>query len=195
VRPALHPEALRFAELAHRLTAILMALRPLIAHHFLRHPWVPNAVTVPLWNRLGHLAARFARLAARLAAGRLPPHRIPRATPTARPPEASASRFPSRDRPTGGHCPTRPGWMLAAMGWHVASCRAQLESLLADPAMAELVALAPASAARILRPLCHMLGLPPPCPPPPQTALARAGLSAPPPQALNIAITQHNRHS
>jgi hypothetical protein len=65
--------------------------------------------------------------------------------------------------------------MLHAMGHHVAVYRNLLEQLLAEPAMAELLAASP-GAARIIRPLCHMLGLPPPCKPP-----GRPSQAQPPP--------------
>jgi hypothetical protein len=160
VPPTPLPAAL--AALNDRLAAILMALRPLIAQHFLRHPWVPVAITAPLWNRLGRYAGRFSRLLAAFAAGRV---RAPRARPTPAPDR------PAADKPAGRaprlRLPRAHGWMLHALGHHAALHRAQLEALLAEPAMADLLAAAPA-AGRILRPLCHMLGLPPPCDPPPR---------------------------
>src|SRR5690242_4194426 len=109
-----------------------MALRPLIAHHFLRHPWVPNAITVPLWNRLGRHARRLSRLIAAFAAGRLPASRSPHHRPG--PARHGAVRKPHPP------IPRRHGWMLAAMGWHVAVYRNRLETLLAEPMMAEFLA-------------------------------------------------------
>ncbi len=164
--------------LDHRLTAILMALRPLIAHHFARHPRIPGTVTVPLWNRIGRAARGLSRLIALFAFGRLPaPRRPPAAAAHAgRPAAARPARKPLAP------IPTRRGWMLAALGWHVAGYRAQLETLLDRPEMADLLAAAPA-AGRLLRPICHMLGIthpslrrpPRPRPQPPLRHPARPG--------------------
>ena len=164
-------------ELDRKLTAILMALQPLIAHHFLRHPWVSSAVTFPLCNRIGRYARRLSRLFAAFAAGTLPASRAPRRKPEGPPPAVGKPVSP---------IPRRRGWMLAAMGWHVATQRNWLESLLADPAMAEFLAAAP-GARRMLRPLCHMLDIAAPAlagPPkpkqPPTRAAARPAPAQPP---------------
>ena len=141
-------------ELDHKLGRIFAALQPLIAHHFLRHAWVHFSVTIPLCNRFSRYARRFSRLMAGIAAGRLPAGRSPRARPSVTE-ERPVNRKP---RPA---IPRQRGWMLKAMGYHVALYRNHLQALLAEPAMVELLAVAP-GAGRIIRPLCHMLLLPPP---------------------------------
>ncbi len=75
-----------------------------------------------------------------------------------------AENAPSRARPPSVVPRTR-AWLLKALGWHVAVYRTRLETLLAEPGMLDLVRAAP-SLGRILRPLCRMLHLPQPCPPP-----------------------------
>jgi hypothetical protein len=147
----LTPPPAALAAFDQRLTAILMALRPLIAHHFLRHSWVPNAIAVPLWNRIGRYAARLSRLIALVAANTLPKPCRPRPRPMpAQPAERARKPHPP--------IPRHHGWMLAAMGWHVAGYRNQLETLLAAPEAAGFLAAAP-NAGRLLRPICHMLGI------------------------------------
>ncbi len=111
-------------------------------------------LTLLAWVRLRRLLARFASLVASVEAGRLPAarHRKTPAGPSPRPAFAPALRLP------GGS-----GWLLLlAPALEARLGRAQVESLLGDPALAALLAQAP-QAGRILRPLCHMLaiGLPP----------------------------------
>ena len=149
-------------ELDERLGRIFLALCPLIAHHFLRHPWVHFSVTIPLCNRFARYARRLSVLMARIAAGHLPTPRVRASRRAARPPSPKP-RSP---------IPTQFGWMLKSMGYHVALYRSHLERLLAEPGMADLVAAVP-SAARIIRPLCHMLALPSPCKPPARHARAQ----------------------
>ncbi len=163
--------------LAVRLAMILAGLAALIARAYLRHP-TRAALILPLWKRLTRAARRFTALAARLAAGR--------------PAKPSKPGRPGT-RPTP--FPTRHGWLVHDLRHEAAHFTAQLEALLAEPLAAELLANSPA-AARILRPLCHMLGvtkaaIPPttpkqpparPIPPAPTAALRpEAAPLAPPP--------------
>ncbi len=105
-------------------------------------------------RRLRRLARRFSALAARHAAGRLRP----------------ARRRPVRPRRPGTPRPQRPAapsplprgraWLIRLVP-EAAAGASQLQYLLAEPEMAAFLAAAP-QAGRILRPLCHMLGLRPP---------------------------------
>ncbi len=153
--------------IAARLTIILMALAAVIAHAFLRNPRRVGII-VALWSRITRAARRFARLATRLAAGETP-----------RP-----SRPDGHSGPPPARLPTARGWLVADLKHAGAVYAAQLETLLAEPLAAELLAASPA-AARILRPLCRMLGIAaaqrtgkpakPPTPiPPPPTPIAAA---------------------
>lgn len=134
--------------LGHRLSAILMALQPLIARHLFRHPSIPQHVIAPLHNRITRYAGRLARLIALYDAGRLP---TPRERGRGAQPATARTRQPLP-------IPRRRGWMLAAMGWRVAHLPPLLESLLAMPEAAGFLAASPA-AGRMLRPMCHMLGV------------------------------------
>ena len=129
-------------DLARRLRLILTTLAAIIARRFLREPRLA-ALIVPLWRRLNRATRRFERLMVRLAAGRLlKPHR-------------SGPGGPHRG---AGQLPTGRGWLVAALGPEAAACAMQLQTLLAEPAAAELLALAP-TARRILRPLARMLAI------------------------------------
>ena len=104
-----------------------------------------------LCNRLGRLAGRFDALLARLEAGQ--PAAAPgpaRTRPPRAPPKPDTLRLP-QDR----------GWLFGMLPTMTAALhRIRLEALLADPQTAALLAAAP-EAGRILRPLCHLLGVHP----------------------------------
>ena len=98
------------------------------------------------WNRISRLSARFLALVAAFRAGRLRP---PRA---GGPRKGNAAKKPFR-------FPSKFGWMLR-FGSEVCCSRSQLEHWLAtNEEAAAFIAAAPRQAGRILRPLCHMLGI------------------------------------
>ena len=102
-------------------------------------------------ERIKGINQRFARLAARVAAGRYMPRRralAPRRTPAT----------PSQRRT---ELPQSVGWLLKLVPEAVAY-RAQLEHLFRAPEMAALMQAAPAPLRRPLRSLCRMLGVTPP---------------------------------
>ena len=135
------PVAVFAADFSRRFGFILTALAALIARRFLREPRLVTLI-VPLWNRLTRAACRCERLMARVATGRLPrPSRPGRSSPHLR-----------------TALPRGRGWLVRTLGWEAAGCASQLESLLAEPAAAELLALAP-STGRIIRPIAHLLGI------------------------------------
>jgi hypothetical protein len=139
--PLLAPVQAFAPDFARRLGLILAGLAALIARRFLREPRLA-ALIIPLWTRLNRAARRFARLMAGLAAGRLPPPRRPHPGGP-----RGARVFP------GGRL-----WLVRALGHEAAGYLAQLESLLAEPAAAGLLAEVPA-ARRIVFPLGRLLGL------------------------------------
>jgi hypothetical protein len=100
-------------------------------------------------DRIRDINQRFARLAARLRDG----HSVPRHGFR----RSSSDRKPRRHNPL----PHTFGWLLPLVPDAVQS-RGQLEHTLQTPEMVALIAEAPASMARILRPLCWMLHLTPP---------------------------------
>ncbi|MBV9655209.1 MAG: hypothetical protein JOZ42_11670, partial [Acetobacteraceae bacterium] len=112
------------------------------------------------WNRLKRLVARFSALVAAVEAGRFcSARRAPAAErqPPALPPE---SQVRCEAQALNAPAPKAYGWLLAlAPELNTRIGRAQIETLLADPALAALLAQAP-QAGRILRPLCHMLRIP-----------------------------------
>ncbi len=122
-----------------RFETFIEALCAHIAAAGLKHG-VAGPVIVLIWQRLRRLAARFARLAA-----------IPaRRRKTARAGSAGP-RSP---------LPRRFAWLTRLIPG-TASVAAQFRAMLETPELAALVAATP-QAGRILRPLCHTLGIRPP---------------------------------
>ncbi|MGC8468657.1 MAG: hypothetical protein ACP5NI_02005, partial [Acetobacteraceae bacterium] len=149
---------------AERFAALVEGFRRAIAAHAAKN--VPLQTVLRLvFYRLGHLATRFARLAARIPAGAPPRPHVSRANPARA--QAAPRRIP-QTRPANrwSHLPRRPGWLLGFVPPMVYPARSQLEYLLADPEMAALLAASP-GLRRTIRPLCRMLGLAPPASPEP----------------------------
>jgi hypothetical protein len=157
-------------QIGRAVAAILTAMAALIAHALLRDP--RHVARIPaLWGHINRARDQFTRLMARLAAG-TPPARLRRTRAASRP----AARSPT---PTPTILPTSRAWLLDAIGWRVAGHRSQLEHLFGRPETAAIVAQCP-QAARILRPILHMLGarlacLAPPGRPPRPRRARRAG--------------------
>ena len=139
------------SELARRFGLIMAGLAALVAARFLRMP-AYAAMIVPLWHQLQRAARRFERAVTRpLAKPRVSVRKAAAAdaVPAERTPRPVQARLP------GGH-----GWLVRVLGWEAAGYMSQLDALLAEPAMQMLLA-ERANAARILRPVCRILGLGP----------------------------------
>ncbi len=138
--PAASPAlADRFAHLVEGLRRVLAARGA--------GTWLAVPLMLLLWSRLRRTAERFARLAAKVHAGTLPPPR-------------RRLRSPRPARPQTLRLPRGFAWLVRRLP-QAAAAASQLQHLLADPAMADLLAAAP-QAGRLLRPLCRMLGVRPP---------------------------------
>ena len=161
----MHAQPLPTPTLAPRLGVILRNLAALIARGFLRDPRRVVFI-IPLWRHLTRAAFRLETLLARLAAGPLPPPR------------------PRTPHPGGPHrkpgFPTGRAWLIRALGAEAAACASQLQSLLAEPEAAAL--LANPAARRTLAPIRRMLGLVPPRPRPRRVSTP----AAPPPRPAPI---------
>ena len=130
--------------LATLLTAILSGLRAALAPHVNHHtPRTP--IFLIAYNRIGRAVRRFQNLFDRWQANTLP---------TPRPARAARATEP-RQKP---YFPAGRAWLAGTTDHHVRGYASQLQHLLAHPDMAEFLAAAP-QAGRILRPLCHMLGV------------------------------------
>ena len=131
--------------LAERLEGILASIARLIFGRV----FFLGDLAARLHNRVGSVRRRLAALLAHLAAGTLPRQRAPRPGQSGGPPIPYVSR--------------RSTWVITTFGHHAAGYASQLQFLLNDPAtLATLAAAPPAaqkSASRILRPLCHILGV------------------------------------
>ena len=131
--------------LAARFGLIMGGLMALIAKSFLRRPKLMG-LTVVLWNWLSRKRQRFARMLGqpvRAAAAA-------RGAPGNRP--AAPARVP------GGVLPRGRGWLVKELGWEAVAYTSQLTALLDEPAMQAALAAMP-GLARVLRPLCRMLGV------------------------------------
>ena len=144
------------------LTAILTGMRTALAPHVDRDP-ARTPVLLLAWTRIGRAAARLQSLFARWKANTLP---------APRPSRAGQPRQP-RPKP---YFPAGRAWLAGQTDHHVRGRASQLQHLLAHPDMPAFLAAAP-QAGRILRPLCHMLGITmpailhlPPAPPSPKPA-------------------------
>ena len=147
--------------LAPGIGVILRNLAALIARRFLRHP-LHAALAIPLWQHLTRAALRLDRLLAHLAAGPIAPPR----------PRASNHSGPRHRSPF----PTTSAWLIRALGAEAAAYAAQLDSLLADPAAADL--LGSTAVRRTLAPIRRMLGI---APARPRRPAAAAGSRQPAP--------------
>ena len=169
---ALPPELRAAAPaLAGRLGTILRDLSALIARAFLRNP-ARVGLTILLCNRLNRAVRRFDHLMARIAAGIVlrPPRPDPRI--------GTRSRTSVAPRPLAP--PSAPGWLVADLRHEAMGYASQLNHLLSEPETAALLAQCP-QAVRLLRPVCHMLGLVHPVLPPGHRARKPPAVPAPEP--------------
>ncbi|MHB1301847.1 MAG: hypothetical protein ACYCZB_00015 [Acidiphilium sp.] len=117
-----------------------------------------NAITILLWNRLSRTILRFTALV-RDARNNVPP---PPIRPGRSRPALQHPVQPPQSRPPTLALPRRFGWLFAPVP-DAAALGSQLAHLLIDP---ELIAMIEADYrfGRLLRPLCHTLGIClPPC--------------------------------
>jgi hypothetical protein len=125
-------------DIAHRVSLILANLATLVAARVHRHPLFEPLGNL-VWTGITRASRRFNRLMTLLAANRLPKPRPPRPHR----PKPDAAPAVARARLPTGHL-----WLIRAIPYEAAALASQLNYLLA----------ACPAAARILRPLCHMLG-------------------------------------
>ena len=115
-----------------------------------------TALLVLVWGRVGRMVTRFDTLFARWRANTSPNRTLPK-------PRRSRAGAPSAPR-AKLNIPNGRAWLVVVMGYEAAGRACQLQHLLARPDLAEFLLAAP-QAGRILRPLCHMLGIDPPLQP------------------------------
>ena len=164
---------------AERFACLIAALCEAVAARIDRpaRPGLAGPLILLIWTRLKRMAGRITRLAARVAAGPLPP-------PRRRPARPCRTVSPQCHR-----LPRRFAWLVRVVP-AAAFGAGQLQALLAEPEMQTLIATAP-QIGRTLRPLCRMLGvrLPPilqkprPLPTMPRRAEAGRRPAAEPPRA------------
>ena len=132
------------SDFAYRLAIILAGLAALIVRRFARDRFHEPLIR-PLYAQITHAARRLGSVFARLAAG-LPSR-----------PRAAKPHSGPHSKPV---LPTRPAWLIRALGSEAAGYASQLKFLLAEPAAADALANSVA-ARRILAPISRMLGLAP----------------------------------
>ena len=148
---------------AERLAAMLLRLIVAVDGPSMYGPF-PRPLALLIMVRIRTINVRFRRLAARILAGTYAP----------RPAAPRRQAAPRQRRPNT--LPRTFGWLSKLLP-DMAPYRGYLLDLLADPAMAALVAAAPGPARRPLRSLCRMLGVAPP----PLLAIPRPPPAAPKP--------------
>ncbi len=165
---ALPPDARSRAEqAAFHLGLILTGLCALIAARFRILPSV--ALANRLNNFVNRTRQRLLALLALIAQGRMPRASAPRPG-RVRPPEAPRTTL---------RLPRRHGWLILAVPNEAVAYASQLETLLAQPGMADLIASHP-TAARILAPLRRLLTIPEPPPRPKSRPKSRPARPTPP---------------
>ncbi len=106
---------------------------------------------IGIWDRLTRILTRFAAILARPIKPRaITPRTIPAHPPAARP-QVQARPFKARRLPTGY------GWLIRRLP-AASPFAEELQRLIGDPQMAALLQANPGMA-RLLRPLCRMLGV------------------------------------
>jgi hypothetical protein len=132
-----------------RFTSILAMLKKTMGNHVVRMD-IYAPLSVLIWARLTRMCQRLERLVTQWRAGTLPKPRPSRAGQP-RPAAAAAAR------PSG--LPRNFAWLLRLTGITAAAAASQLRFLMTDDAeMRAFLADCPRGG-RILRPLCHMLGM------------------------------------
>ena len=163
--------------IATRFREILTGLRAAIGMH-LDKDRSRETLFALVWNHIGRMANRFDALFSKWQAGTLPK------------PRPSRAGQPRKPRDLQPRIPRGRTWLVAQVGYHAAGRASQLQHLFTDPDFANFLQAAP-QAGRILRPLCHMLGIdaPPPLrlPPRPRTATPRT----PRPRSATAAPPMH----
>ena len=124
---------------ATEFAAILRDLLAIIGARFLKNPRLAPLI-LTLWSRLSNAARRMHATMARIAHGR--------------PPRTSGGKNQHTPRPK---LPTGYAWLLRELKHEAAYIRTRLETLIADPETAALLAANPA-AQRLLNPIRHALG-------------------------------------
>ncbi len=130
-------------ELARRFCVILAGLAGLVARRFLRMPHLMR-FTLLLWSRLSRAVPRFVRALDRPG--------------TPRGKRARTGRTARIDQVGVPGLPTGRGWLVRELGWEAAGFTCQMEALLSEPGTQATLLECP-GLARILRPICRMLGV------------------------------------
>jgi len=156
-------------EAARAFTAIIARLIDFLAT-FLRR--IPHRfhIAIALHNRLNRITRRFDRLMGLIASDTSRSEVATKATAVAlatakaphapRPPRAPKPPVDRPHRPSDTYIPRAHAWLLRDLAHHGGLIAQLLETLLTQAETAALLEATPA-AAKLLRPLCHILGIKP----------------------------------
>ena len=157
--PAHTPEPrLGAEEIVRRFAYSIAGLIEVMGAVFNPHPNPPVPGQL-LWGYFLRTSNRFSRLIARLAA-QTRPCAATKATAVALATAKAPPREPTERKNPRLRLPRKKMWLRALLGWRAGGCATQIEHLLNQPETAALIANSP-QAQRLLRPLCHMLGITP----------------------------------
>ena len=151
-------------ETARALTAIIARLIAFLSTYLTRLPH-RRLIAAALHNRLNRITSRFARLMALTAAGRPPRVRVQK-------PRAAKPREPHLPRLSDVYIPRTRGWLLRDLAHHGGLITQLLETLLNEAETIALLEAAP-QAAKLIRPLCHILAVTAPAVIPPRVPAPR----------------------
>ena len=171
-----------FTPAAHPLGQLLADLRDSLVANPDR--CIPTPLIIRVLRLLSWIEPRLMRAFARVDAGQPPPP--PRNRPPSPPPDPSAP--PAKPREKLLRLPRRRGWLIAAMPSFYSPNAGQIRAALTSPALIHYLADPPI--ARLLHPLCHILGITnllPPTPPRRQTATPQL-TQTPTPQTATVPI-------
>eukprot|EP01035_Chromulina_nebulosa_P000539 gene539-758_t len=131
-----------------RFTLILRLLQKTMGNHVVRHD-LHGPVLILLWNRLSRTIRLFERLVALWRAGSLPQ---PRPSRAGQPHPARAAKAVT--------IPRTFAWLIKLTGIPAATAASQLRHWMTDEELRRFLAECP-QAARLIRPICHMVGMRP----------------------------------
>ncbi len=136
------------------LCALVNAFATLSPRYLDPNPDPHAHLVTPFTLYLQRTFVRFTRLIARVEAGTLTPPK----------PRAKRARAETPRKTPRLRLPRGKAWVIRALPWRAITQATDLTTLLARPEVAAIVTAHP-QAQRLLRPLCHMLGIAPICVP------------------------------
>jgi hypothetical protein len=150
---------------------------------------LPAPLIFAIWTRFQKINNRFQKLVALIRADKLPPERVRTAEEAARRAQRRVERAACDPPPPGApprtRLPRKFGWVLSLVPCEGGNLASQMGRLLTQPEIAEMIAATPRMA-RLLKPLCHMLGIEQATLIPPPAAVAADGTRQAGPRSAGV---------